>query len=60
MLVLNAILCFAQTKLSIQEAITLAQQNSINAQLNKNDYGITNQTFRQQQAQLFPQVNLNA
>ena len=59
-LVLNAILCFAQTKLSIQEAITLAQQNSINAQLNKNDYGITNQTFRQQQAQLFPQVNLNA
>ena len=50
----------SQQLLTLNQAITLAQQNSINAQLNKNDYGITNQTFRQQQAQLFPQVNLNA
>jgi outer membrane protein TolC len=50
----------SQQLLTLNQAITLAQQNSINAQLNKNDYGITNQTFRQQQALLFPQVNLNA
>ena len=50
----------SQQLLTLPQAITLAQQNSINAQLNKNDYGITNQTYRQQQALLFPQVNLNA
>jgi outer membrane protein len=50
----------AQQTLSLHDAIQLAQQNSINAQLNNNNYEIANQTYRLQRAQLFPQVNLNA
>jgi hypothetical protein len=50
----------AQQTLSLQDAIQLAQQNSIASQLNKNNYEIANQTYRMQRAQLFPQVNLNA
>lgn len=50
----------AQQTLSLQQAIQLAQQNSINAQLNNNNYEIANQTYRLQRAQLFPQINLNA
>lgn len=49
-----------QTNYTLKQAISLAQQNSINAQLNKNNYEITNQTYRFQQAQLLPQLNLNA
>lgn len=55
-----ATLCIAQNTLSLQQAIKLAQQNSVNAQLNKNNYEIVNQNYRLQRAQLFPQVNLNA
>ncbi len=50
----------AQQAISLQQAIQLAQQNSINAQLNNNNYEIANQTYRLQRAQLFPQINLNA
>ncbi len=62
---LNILLCFyfkssAQQVLTLPESIHLAQQNSINAQLYKNNYEIANQTYRLQRAQLFPQVNLNA
>ena len=54
--------CFvsSQTELSLQEAISLAQQNSIQATVNKNTYEISSQTFKLQRAQLFPQINLNA
>jgi outer membrane protein TolC len=50
----------AQQTLSLHDAIQLAQQNSINAQLNNNNYEIANQTYSLQRAQLFPQINLNA
>ena len=53
-------LAIAQQTLSLKQAIQLAQQNSINAQLNNNNYEIANQTYRLQRAQLFPQINLNA
>jgi len=59
-LLLSAILCKAQTAITLQESIALAQQNSIQATLNKNNYEISNQLFKLQRAQLFPQVNLNA
>lgn len=51
---------FGQEPLMLLDAIQLAQQNSINAQLNKNTFEIANQIFLLQRAQLFPQVNLNA
>jgi hypothetical protein len=35
----------AQQTLSLHDAIQLAQQNSINAQLNNNNYEIANQTY---------------
>ena len=53
-------IAIAQQTLSLHDAIQHAQQNSINAQLNNNNYEIANQTYRLQRAQLFPQVNLNA
>ena len=59
-LALNIVLCKAQTAITLQEAVALAQQNSIQATLNKNNYEISNQTFKLQRAQLFPQLNLNA
>ena len=59
-LLLSAILCKAQTAITLPQAIALAQQNSIQATLNKNTYEISTQTFKLQRAQLFPQVNLNA
>ncbi len=55
--------CFrlhAQTTLTLQQAITLAQAQSIEAAINKNNYEIVNQNYRLQRAQLFPQINLNA
>jgi outer membrane protein TolC len=59
-LLFNTTILYAQQPLSLQLAIQLAQQNSINAQLNKNNLEIVTQTYRLQRAQLFPQVNLNA
>lgn len=59
-LLLSAILCKAQTAITLPQAIALAQQNSIQATLNKNTYEISNQTFKLQRAPLFPQINLNA
>jgi outer membrane protein TolC len=59
-LLLSAILCKAQTTITLKGAISLAQQNSIQATLNKNNYEVSNQTFKLQRAQLFPQLNLNA
>jgi len=59
-LLLSAILCKAQTIITLKEAISLAQQHSIQATLNKNSYEISNQLFKLQRAQLFPQLNLNA
>lgn len=59
-LALNIFLCKAQTTITLQEAVALAQQNSIQATLNKNNYEVSNQTFKLQRAQLFPQLNLNA
>ena len=53
-------LAIAQQSMLLQDAIQLAQQNSITAQLNKNNLEIVTQTYRLQRAQLFPQVNLNA
>jgi outer membrane protein TolC len=51
---------WGQQLITLPKAIQLAQQNSLQAALNKNTYEISNQTFRLQRAQLFPQVNLNA
>ena len=59
-LALNIVLCKAQTTITLQEAVALAQQNSIQATLNKNNNEISNQIFKLQRAQLFPQLNLNA
>ena len=56
----NAIPVYAQQSMLLQDAIQLAQQNSITAQLNKNNLEIVTQTYRLQRAQLFPQINLNA
>ena len=50
----------AQTTLNLSQAIKLAQEQSIRTTLNKNTYEISNQTFKLQRAQLFPQLNLNA
>lgn len=50
----------SQSVLTLPQAIALAQQNSIQATLNKNNYEISNQLFKLQRAQLFPQLNLNA
>lgn len=46
--------------LLLSEAISIVQQNSLQAAINNNNYTISNQTFRLQKAQLFPQINLNA
>lgn len=51
---------YSQTILSLANAITLAQENSLQASINKNALGIVFQTFRIQRAQLFPQVGLNS
>lgn len=59
-LALNIFLCKAQTTITLQEAVALAQQNSIQATLNKNSYEVSHQTYKLQRAQLFPQINLNA
>ncbi len=59
-LLLSAFLCKAQTTITLKGAISLAQQNSIQSTLNKNNYEVSNQTFKLQRAQLFPQINLNA
>ncbi|MCC6251366.1 MAG: TolC family protein, partial [Bacteroidia bacterium] len=59
-ILLSNLVVFAQKSISLKESIQLAQQNSINAQLNKNNLEIVSQTYRLQRAQLFPQVNLNA
>ena len=50
----------AQTTITLKGAISLAQQNSIQATLNKNTYEVSNLTYQLQRVQLFPQVNLNA
>ncbi|MCU0422575.1 MAG: TolC family protein [Bacteroidia bacterium] len=51
---------FSQTALTLQQAIALAQTQSIKAAINKNNSEVAYQTYRLQRAQLFPQVNLNA
>lgn len=53
-------LVFSQTPLTLQDAIQQAQQNSMDALLGRNNYEISEQNFRLQRAQLFPQINLNA
>lgn len=60
MLSINGIICSSQTAFTLPQAIALAQQNSTQASINKNNYEIANQTYRLQRAQLFPQINLNA
>ncbi|HCP94494.1 MAG TPA: hypothetical protein DIU05_10755, partial [Bacteroidetes bacterium] len=50
----------AQTVITLQQAIVLAQQSSLQVSLNKNNLEIAEQTYKLQRAQLFPQVNLNA
>ncbi len=50
----------AQTTLSLQQAISLAQQQSLQALINQNQAQLAEQTYKLQRAQLFPQVNLNA
>ncbi|MBU3664211.1 MAG: hypothetical protein FGM41_13590, partial [Bacteroidetes bacterium] len=50
----------AQTTLSLQQAISLAQQQSLQALINQNQAQVAEQTYKLQRAQLFPQVNLNA
>ena len=50
----------AQTVITLQQAIVLAQQSSLQASLNKNNLEIAEQTYKLQRAQLFPQINLNA
>ncbi len=59
-ILLSSFAVFSQKSISLKESIQLAQQNSINAQINNNNYEIANQTYGFQRAQLFPQINLNA
>ena len=50
----------AQTTLSLQQAIALAQAQSLQALINQNQALVAEQTYKLQRAQLFPQINLNA
>lgn len=50
----------AQTTLSLQQAIGLAQQQSLQALINQNQALQAEQTYKLQRAQLLPQFNLNA
>lgn len=49
-----------QTALTLQQAIKTAQEKGLQSQFSNNTFEIANQTFRLQQAGLFPQVSLNA
>jgi len=50
----------AQRKLTLAEAIQFSIDHSLQMQINRNNYGIVEQTYLSQRASLFPQINLSA
>lgn len=58
LLILIGYKTYAQTPLTLSQAIYLAQTNSLQTQLNKNSFEIGNQNYKNQFSQLLPQVNL--
>lgn len=58
LLILIGYKTYAQTPLTLSQAIYLAQANSLQSKLNKNSFEIGNQNYKNQFSQLLPQVNL--
>lgn len=58
-ILLRPIFCYSQTPLTLSQAIELAQQSSLQTQINKQNFEIGKQSFRRDNATLLPQINLN-
>lgn len=58
-ILLRPIFCYSQTPLTLSQAIELAQQSSLQTQINKQNFEIGKQSFRRDNAALLPQLNLN-
>ena len=54
-----SLFCYSQTPLTLSQAIELAQQNSFQTQINRQNFEIGKQSFRRDNATLLPQINLN-
>lgn len=57
--ILCSLFCYSQTALTLNQAIELAQLNSLQTQLDKQNFEIGKQSFKRDNAGLLPQINLN-
>jgi outer membrane protein TolC len=58
-ILLHSIFCYSQTPLTLNQAIEIAQQSSLQTQINTQNFEIGKQNFRRENATLLPQINLN-
>jgi len=58
-ILLHSIFCYSQTPLTLNQAIEIAQQSSLQTQINTQNFEIGKQSFRRDNATLLPQINLN-
>jgi outer membrane protein TolC len=58
-ILLHSIFCYSQTPLTLNQAIEIAQQSSLQMQINKLSFEIGKLNYKRDNATLLPQVNLN-